>query len=308
MPVTEAPHDPDVRSVLPEGASLIVMVRPRELFEAEPTALMIHGLVPDTQLESIRVQHGIDLRTLERLAFAEYEAGEASGRVIVLQGPFRAEVAVAEIAHRMVPLESSSVGPPRRAGGVMHGTRMDAIALGEHTLVLVVGPPELSARVMRTVDGSAPPAIAGPVQQAIARHSEPLVAIRPVPLDLPPGGAVSLLLAEEESMLIALAPFGSGSVHVAVEIEGEFPVGADANFRQLIVSIAQSTMGTALGLRSALESLAVDATPAGVTLRADFDAHELARGLSLLFRAEIAEALGDPTLGDSPTHPVGTTN
>lgn len=306
--VAEAPREPDVRAVLPEGASLVVVARPRELFEAEPSARVLRSLLPDAQLESLRVQHGIDLRTIDRLAFATYDAGDALGSVVVLQGPFRAEVAVAEAAHRMLPRESLTDTPRPRAGGVLRGARMDVVALGAHTLLLVDGPPELTARVLRTVDGASPPAIAGPVQQVMARHGEPLVGIRPIPLELPASGPVALLLAEEESMLIAIAPSGTSAIHVTIDLTGEFPPGADANFRQLIVSLAQSTMGTALGLRGALGTLSVTATPTAVSLTADLDADELARGLGLLFRAEIADALGDPTLGDSPAPPQGTAN
>jgi hypothetical protein len=185
---------------------------------------------------------------------------------------------------------------------------MDAIGIGPHTLVLVLGPPALTARVMRTVQGTAPAAIAGPVQQAMSRHGEPFIAIRPIPLALPGSTGVALLLSEEESMLIAAAPAAPDRIHVAVDLAGHFPPGADANFRQLVVSVAQSSMGTALGLRSVLGTLHVEATPTSVALEADFDAGELARGLALLFRAEIADALADIPSGDPPTPPSDTNN
>jgi hypothetical protein len=185
---------------------------------------------------------------------------------------------------------------------------MDALALGAHTLALVFGPPQLTGRMTRTVEGTSPPAIAGAVQQAMTRHAAPFIAIRPVPLELPPGGSVALLLAEEESMLIALAPAGAEAVHAAVDLHGEFPPGADANFRHLVASLAQSTMGTALGLRTALGTLQVEATATSVTLEADFDAGELARGLSLVFRAEISEVLEDPSWSDMRPAPPSTTN
>ncbi len=300
--------EPDVRSVLPDGASLVVLIRARELFEAEPSALAIRGLVRDEQLESIRVQHGIDPRTLDRIAFGTYESIDTAGHVLVLQGPFRAEVAVAEIAHRMVPRESSATGPLPRAGGLLHGTRMDALAVGAHTLVLVFGPPALTARVTRTLEGTSPPAVAGAVQQALARRSEPFVAMRPIPLDLPPGGSVALLLSEEQSLVVAATPVAPDHVRISVELSGGFPPGADENFRRLVVSLAQSTMGTALGLRSALGTLEVGATPTTVELSADLDADELGRGLGLIFRAEIAEALGEAGGVDPPEGPSSTDN
>ena len=294
--------------MLPDGASLIVVAHPRELFEAASTATVIRGVVPDAQLEAIRVQHGVDIRTLERAVLGVYETGEATGHVLVMQGPFRAEVAVAEIAHRMVPRESSTQGPPARAGGVLHGTRMDALAIGPHTLAIVIGPPALTARVMRAVEGASPPAIAGAVQQALARRADPFVAMRPVPLALPGTGPVSVLLAEEESLLIAVAPISADAIHASIDLSGHFPPGADENFRQLVISLAHSTMGTALGLRSALGSLSVDASLTSVSLTADLDAAEVGRGLALLFRAEIADALGGPAPVDQPTGPGDSSN
>ena len=297
--VAEAPREPDVRAVLPEGASLIALARPRELFDASPSARVIRGVVPDAQLESIRIHHGIDLRTLEHAAYASYETGESAGDVIVLQGPFRSEVAVGEIAHRMVPRESSVQAPYPRAGGVMRGTRIDAVGIGAHTLVIVIGPPALTARVLHTLQGASPPAIAGPVAQAFAARTEPLVAMRPIPLALPIDTPVGMLFAEEESLVVAAAPTLANAVRLRIDLSGHFPDGAEANFRRLIASIAQSTMGMALGLRSAVPSLQVSATDTSVVLSADLDADEVARGLGLLFRAEIADVLGDPGASDT---------
>lgn len=307
-PAPEPPREIDVRTALPEGASLVVLARPRELFESEASALVLHALLPDAQLEAIRVHDGIDLRTVERIAVATYDVGDAAGTLVVLQGPFRAEVAVAEIAHRMVPRESVTEGEHARAGGVLHGTRMDALAVDAHTLALAIGPPQLAGRMTRTLEGGAPPAIAGAVQQALARHIGPLVAIRPIPLGLPLDEPVGLLLAEEQSLTVGVTPAGASAVHLEVDLAGEFPPHADENFRRLVASMAHTSLGTAIGLRSGLGTLHVEASPTFVSLSADFDAHELARGLSLLFRAEIAEVLEDPAWTDLHADPSSTRN
>ena len=304
----EPPREPDLRALLPDGAVGILIARPRELFGSDSSALVIHALAPDERLEAFRLQHGVDLRTLDRLAWASYESTGAQGDIVIAQGPFRAEVAVAELAHRMIPRESQEETPRARAGGVFHGTRIDAIALGPHTLALVIGSPTLTARLIRTADGLSPPAIAGPIEQTLRRYTDPIVAMRPVPLELPIASGVGRLLSEEESLVITLRPSEPAAIHAEVELSGGFPPTAADNFRQLVASLAQSTLGTALGLRSALGSLVVEATPTRVHLRADLDANELARGCAALFRAEIAEVLGDLPDAGAPTPSSDTSN
>ncbi len=288
--------EPDARTILPNGASLFVLARPRELYDADASATILRTLFSDAHLDGVRVQYGIDGRALERLAFARYEDGAAAGDVLVIQGPFRAEVAVAEIAHRMMPRESETrgAGGEARAAGVLHGTRMDVLSVGLHTLVVVNGPPSLTERVTRTIEGTVPPLVAGPIEQAVGRHAEPFVAMRPIPLGLDGSSGASLLLSEEETLLVAVSPAGASTIHVSVDLTGGFPPTAEQNFRQLASSLAQSPMGTALGLRSALATLEVQASPESVRLAATLRADEVAQGLHLVFGAEIAEALGDP--------------
>lgn len=306
--VAEPTHDPDVRALLPDGATQIVLVRPAELYATVASGTILRALASDAQLEALRVQHGIDLRTLERAAYASYESPISGGDVIILQGPFRAEVAVAEIAHRMIPVESREEAPRSRAGGMLRGTRIDAIALGAHTLAIVIGPPTLTGRVIRAAEGSTPPAIAGAVQQALGRYAEPFVATRPVPFALPDDTPVGRLLSEEESMVIAVAPSDTAELHVTADLSGGFPPSAEENFRQLVTSLARSTLGTALGLRTALGTLTVEATPSRVLLHATLDANEVAHGLEVLFRAEIAEMLVDAPIDGDPTPPSDMTN
>lgn len=299
---TAPPTSTDVRSFLPNGAALFVLARPRELYEADASAAILHTVLAEAQLDAIRVQYGIDAHALEHLALARYEEGAAQGDVLVLEGPFRAEVVVAEIAHRMVPRESETRGPSgeARAGGVLHGSRLDVLSVGPHTVVIVNGPPGLTERVTHTIQGAVPPLVAGPIEQSVARHGEPFVAMRPIPLGLDGTSGTALLLSEEETLLLAVAPAEASTIRVSVDLTGGFPPTAEQNFRQLAISLAQTPLGTALGLRSALGTLEIEASPTAVSLAATLDAAEVARGLHLVFGAEIAEVLGD--------HAPSTTN
>lgn len=89
-------------------------------------------------------------------------------------------------------------------------------------------------------------------------------------------------------------------LRITLWVEGELPAGADENFRALLGSLAATDLGRVLGLPEALPTLAIARRPRGIELQADFPPATLARGVRLLFRAEIAEIVqeteSDPTL------------
>lgn len=265
----------------------MVIACPRTLFEEPASRLLIARLVPDAQWEALRVQHGIDPRLLEQVVVASYEEGD----IYVLRGPFLAHVAVAEMAHRMVPVESRVEAPRARVGGVFRGTRVDAIAIGPHTLAIVAGPPALSGRLLATLEG-----VSAPFEVAELRSlpgAAPFVWLRPVPLALTPDAPIGILLARERSMSLTASPSAPGSIAVALRFTGEFPPGAETNFRRLAASLAQTDLGRAVGMPEALASLTVQSEGSQVELAAVLGAEGLARGLWLAMGAEIAAALSD---------------
>ncbi len=282
-----APTDPDVVALLPRGTTSVVVASPRRLFEDAASRAVIARLVPDARFEALRVQHGIDLRTLDQVVVASYEDGD----VYVLRGPFLARVAVAEIAHRMVPIESRAEEPRFRVAGVFRGARVDAIAIGPHTLAVVAGAPALSGRLVATLDGDSTAFDAAELRSFGV--DVPFVWVRPVPLRLPVEAPVAILLARERSMAVVAMPDGARSIALTVRFTGEFPPGADENFRQLVASLAQSDLGRAVGMASALPTLSVAAQGSRVELSAVLGAEGLARGLWLAVGAEIEEALED---------------
>jgi hypothetical protein len=287
--------DPDVVALLPRDATSVIVASPRVLFEAPASRLLLTRLVPDARLEALRVQHGVDVRSLEQVVVASYEDGD----IYVLRGPFLAHVAVAEMGHRMVPVESRVDAPRARVGGIFRGTRVDAIAIGPHTLAIVAGPPSLSGRLLATLDGTDRSFDAHELRAAVS--ASPFVWLRPVPLVLPIDAPIAILLARERSLSVTAAPDpdGAGTIALSVRFVGEFPPGADANFRQLAASLAQTDLGRAVGMPAALASLTVEARASEVLLGAHVGAEGLARGLWLAMGAEIEEALAEAS--DDPS-------
>ena len=121
------------------------------------------------------------------------------------------------------------------------------------------------------------------------QFSAPLVLMRHGRPDLPPTG-VGLLLARLEHTVVSFDAVGP-ALEVDVHLDGAFPPGAEANFRSLVSSIAESDMGQALGMDEVEATLTVTATPSAVSMHATVDSQTLAAGLRALVGAEMDELL-----------------
>lgn len=295
--------------LVPAGATAVVIARPRELMSAPASRRVITAITSDERLERYRLHTGIDPRALEELVWAD----TSEGSILLVRGPFRAPLAVAEMGHRMLPLESSADEPFVRRGGHHQGARRDLIALSDDVLLVVTGAPALTEAVLarvqhtsspRTVSASGERATAtqdrpvlssAELVELLAAHAEaPLTILAPCPLDLPPESAIGLLLARERALVGSVTPSGANDLVIAVDMRGEFPPGADANFRALVSALAQSDLGAAVGMRDALPSLSVHSDDERVAMRATLPAPALAAGLRILFEAEIEELVGVP--------------
>ncbi|WP_236604339.1 hypothetical protein [Sandaracinus amylolyticus] len=285
----------------PRDASVVVIARPEEMLRERAARDVLDAIAPDEHLERYRQHTGIDPRRIEELVWAESNEGS----LLLVRGPFSAPLAVAEMGHRMLPIESSTDEPFVRRVGHYQGARRDLVALADHVLAVISGSPELADDILgRARRGEAGGALADePVASLVMAHrGAPLVVVAPRPLALPPGSGVALLLARERAMLVTGTPRGDADIGVVAELRGEFPPGADQNFRALFESVASSDLGVAIGMSAALETFTVDADAEHVVLRATIPAPTLAAGLRVLFEAEIAELVdGTPEHAGTPT-------
>jgi hypothetical protein len=283
-PSLVAPPEPTpLTEHLPPGASLIVLVRPTELVADPALRRLFDALFLPERLDAFQAFNGVDPRRLEGLAYAEYEAGT----VLVVRGGFHATVAVAEMAHRMLPLESQSDEPYFRRAGIYRGERRDAIALDEQTLVVVTGAPVLAGRALaggrRALDADG--------RALVEALPAPLVVLWPQPLGFPADTGVGLLFARERALGLALRGAGE-RVRLEAEARGEFPPGVQDNLRALFSSLARSDLGSAVGMSEAERTFSVDVTPHGVRASAELPAASLARGIRALLIAELTEIVG----------------
>ncbi len=276
---------------LPAAAHFVVVAAPHEVMAQPALAAVVSGLISGERFDAFRAHNGIDPRSLDSLAYAEYRDadGRALGTVLAIRGPFNARVAVGEMAHRMIPVESESDEPYFRRGGVYAGARRDAIAIDEHTLVLVTGAPRLASEAL---DIASSRALSGDGDALLDALAAPVVALFPQPLALPLGSDLALLMARERALAIAVAGQGADRVLLRAEARGEFPPGIEDNLRTLVGSLAATDLGHQLGMAELRGSLELTLTPTGVSASGDVSSSTLVRGLRALLVAEIPEIVG----------------
>jgi hypothetical protein len=202
----------------------------------------------------------------------------------------------------MAPLETSADSPVLRRAGIYRMRRFELIAIGAREVALVDGPPPLSGLVLHTrtvaLRGPLDTSEGEPRLRALVRSeaSAPFVYVLHGRPELPPEG-VGLLLARLEDATFAVAPTGRalGTLELRARLLGEFPPGAEVNFRTLVGSLSESDLGRAVGIEEVARTLAIEGLDHEIRLTASVRATTLARGLRVLFGAGLDEMLDDAT-------------
>jgi hypothetical protein len=290
----------DLVSLVPSGASVIAVGRPDALWAAPASRAIVESLVTAAALDDLASRTGVDPRLLTEAVVAEYPAGTT---LILVRGPFVAREIVIESEVRMSVVESRTDTPWVRRAGVFGDVHRELIAVDEHVLALatdleaVTGMLACAAR-----QPSCSPAVSSPDarQLAAAMRGAPVGLIAPDHLELPPGLGTTLLLAEERALAATAEP-RADRIALSVTLRGDFPPGADANFRSLVESLSRSELGGVVGLEDALPTLVVTSGDGAVSLAADVPAETVARALRTVFGGEIHEILAPP-VRDHATH------
>ncbi len=293
----------DLVTLVPDDATLVVTARPRELWADPSTRRVLGAVFDEAQLDAFSIRTGVDPRRLDELVVAVC----ADGHVVIGRGQLDAPFAVREAGDRMAPLESSVDEPMVRRVGFLGSGRVDLASPADDTLIWIDGPPQRAAGVLASAlraEAQRQHALEAVTLRELraTRADAPLAAYAPRPLGLPRDTGVGLLLARQTALAADLRPDESGTLRIALELRGEFPPGAEDNFRALASSIAESDLGAALGARDALPTLRIETEEARVSLHASLASEILAAGLRTLFVAEMRELLSI-TPRDPPTSP-----
>ncbi|MFW6049867.1 MAG: hypothetical protein ACODAU_01765 [Myxococcota bacterium] len=284
--------------LVPSQARLVVEARPRALLDAPAFRRAIDVVAPPARRAEVARRTGVEATGVRELVVAELPGG---GFLVLVRGDLDAPSVVRRIARRMAPIVVSADSPVVRRGGMVGRARREAIALRGDVLA-VAGGEGAETTVAALARRARAPAGEG-LEQAgalgeglpLALRAEwaaaPLRLHAPRPLELPPGSGASVLLARQRALCVAVAAEDDEHLRVAVDLRGEFPEGAEQNFRALASSLAASDMGAALGLREGLASLRVQAEQRRVVVGMEIPARTLARGLVLLFGADVQAVL-----------------
>jgi hypothetical protein len=258
----------------------------RQVFEA---------VVASELVESFELRTGVDPRELTEIVAAEYDR---EGFVVFARGPYPARDVVRAAEMRMSTVEARQDEPFFRRLGYLGTDLRDIVAIGDDVVMVSGGAPDVVAAVLTRArtgawpEGRRAALDAADVGRLASSYTDaPLALYVPDPLELPEGFGASLLLARQRSMAATLVAEDEVTLGVTVELVGEFPEGAEANFRTMVESMGRSPLGAALGISEASETLSVQVDEESIVLRARVASATVATGLRVLFVAQLEELL-----------------
>lgn len=337
-PPVEAPPPADTYALVdlvPHDAREVLVLRLPELLASETTRPLVDAIAPPAWRRSLGDRTGVYAEDVSELLLARWQDGAWWALVRV---PHATDVVRAATA-RMAPVEVEAEEPFVRRIGYFAEERYELVALTPELLLVARGRPEgviallQALRRPRAISEQRPllrsegaawlalPEPLGlpldtPVGLLLAEQTGLRIEARPSSISpsatapstrapTPSEASPSASPSETPSSSTASPPTASSvpaddRVRITLWLEGQLPEGADANFRALLGSLSATDLGRVLGLPEALPTLAIARRPEGIELQADFHPATLARGVRLLFRAEIAEIVEEveppPTL------------
>jgi hypothetical protein len=149
--------------------------------------------------------------------------------------------------------------------------------------------------------GARPPGELPPDLAALRRAigDAPLQFLMPTPLEVDRATPAAVLLSGVRQAAVAATPRGA-EISFRVVLLGDFPPTAGENFRRLIQSIAEATLGEIFGLSEMAQSARIEATPTRVIIDSAIAAASVASGVETLFIAKLRELLGQqPPTGEN---------
>ncbi len=270
----------------PISARYVVTARLRELFAAPSFRRVADPLFTGEWHEHFARRTGVDIPEVHEVMFATLDEGGFLIAARIAQAP---EVVVAA-GMRMTSMEVQSDEPFVRRVGFLGTERREFAAIGEDLLLVGADAGEEIAAILDGVRGrSAPsPALSGRDAARLIAFAEdaPLVLFAPKPLQLPIESGIGMLLARERAAAIAILPEEQG-LFVRAIVVGELPPGGDDNLQSLFASLAETDLGQVLGINQAIVSLVVEVRANDAELSCHWPVETLARGLRLLFTAEL---------------------
>ena len=289
--------------LVPVGPAWLVQARPRLLADQQAALSLWRALVSEERERALTERTGIDPRAIEELVGFELPNG---GYVLLVRGPFDAADVVIRAGERLALRDVMTDQPLTRREGLAGKGRYAYAALTEHTVLIAKeASPALVAKILARRNGllearpgarehaAEPGAMSGAdARGLLAEHAaSPLALFAPNPLALEPGTNVALLFARERALAVSVRATHT-TLAVGIDLRGEFPPGAENNFRALAKSLASAQLGRALGLSRVPESMAIRADRQGAFVTFALVADELVAGVRMLFFDDLRALFG----------------
>lgn len=278
--------------LVPKGPNVVLVARPHELARHEGPLSLYRALVTEERERAF-----IERTTIDPLAVEELVAFELSpnGYVVLVRGPFSARAAVQRSGERLALHDVVTDEPVMRREGLSGQGRYAYAALSDRALLVARdAPPALIAAILARRERREEPGVLAPPDAASLYRDharQPLLVLSPEPLALEPGSNVSLLFARERALATTMSPTGR-VLAVGIDMRGEFPNGAEHNFRALARSLGSASLGRALGLSRVAETMAIRVDAQGAFVTFAIDAHDLLAGVRMLFYDDMRELFG----------------
>ncbi|MCB9601392.1 MAG: hypothetical protein H6721_16775 [Sandaracinus sp.] len=289
---TVGPFEGSLAELVPDDVHEVVVVHPSTLLSTESTTVLVDAVAPAPWRRALGDRTGVYAEDVSELVLARWDDGAWWALVRVPN----ADEVVRGAEVRMAPVELRSDEPFVRRVGFLGNERHELVALTPELLLVAQG---RAGQVVQLLQ-----ALRDPRARAASRpptwlepSDAPAALVMPHPLNLPIDTPVGLLLARQTGLRLELRPHDD-VIELRVQVDGELPDGAEANFRALFEALAASDLGRALGLPDATPTLRLRTLATGLEMQADLSPDAIASGIHLLFRAEIAEIVGN--LGEEP--------
>jgi len=269
--------------LIPEGPSWLIQARPRLLAEQDAARTLWRTLVSEEREHAFTARTGVDPLQVEELVGIELPP---SGYLLVLRGPFDAGDVVRRAGERLAVADVRTDRPIVRREGLAGQGRYAYAALSERTLLVARdASPQLVASVLaRDAAHDTPGALDNADAASLyAEHAaSPLVLFAPKPLALAPGTNVALLFARERALAVSVRPTHT-TLATGIDMRGEFPPGAENNFRALARSLSSAQLGRALGLSRVPDNMAIRVDAQGTFVTFALEVSDLVAGVRMLF-------------------------
>ena len=263
-----------VERLLPPGASWVIISRPADLWRSAAVRRALTPVMGDDDLAAYATRTGIHLASLSELAAGSYGP---RGTLVALRGPESAKSIRQTLA--LSATRPFDMRPLRRDVAL--------VASGDDTRALL---DEGRRRAGRQI----PELPSDLTALRMAVGAAPLQVLVPVPLEVERDTPAAVLLSGVRRAAVAATPRGA-EVAFRVVLIGDFPPTAAQNFRTMLESMADATLGEIFGLREVAETARIEASETRVTIDSALAAASVASGIETLFTAKLRELLGGPT-------------